>query len=216
MTSASSTATLSCPRFLAEEARSNVATHSVPKDKRLRIFQALLPQQGRGKEREHWDQQLRSQTLAWLPLRGWETRRCRIQPRNNCWLVCQPTSSCSLPGSAGSGKARAGSWLLIPCQSAAPSHHPFHLQPGKAPSALIISSPTKPSNSKPLALKELELDPSNKQLHRLKKTSGRRHPKGQPSPAPSLPNYCQNLAVSVFKHNRYKASMYPRVCIPHS
>lgn len=65
--SASSSATLSCPRFLAEEARSNVATHFFPKDKRLRPFVALLPQQGKGKEREHWDQQLRSQALAWLP-----------------------------------------------------------------------------------------------------------------------------------------------------
>lgn len=62
--SASPSATLSCPRFLAEEARSNVATYFFPKDRRLRLFSALLPQQGRGKEREHWDQQLRSQALA--------------------------------------------------------------------------------------------------------------------------------------------------------
>lgn len=93
-----------------------------------------------------------------------------MQPRNNCWLVCQPTSSCSLPGSTGSGKARAGLGLLIPCQSAAPSHHLLHLQPGKALRALIISLPTKPSKSKPLALDVLELDPSNNQLQRLKKT----------------------------------------------
>lgn len=35
----------------------------------------------------------------WMPLGVWETCKHRTQSRSNCWLLCQPTSSCSQPGS---------------------------------------------------------------------------------------------------------------------
>lgn len=140
--------------------------------------------------------------------------RCRTQPRNNCWLLRWSTSSCSQPGSAGLWQGQG--WLLLPCQSVAQSNCPFHLQPEKAPSPLIISLPTKPSNGKGwLSLHRGGWAWPQQQLATLLlKTFGSRPPKGQSSPAPSLPNYCQELAASAFTHNRCKASAYPRAFIP--
>lgn len=126
--------------------------------------------------------------------------------------MCQPTSSCSQPGSAGLWQAGclAAPSLTICCSK--PS--PISSAARKGPKS-FNKSPYKlnPATANLWHQGWLSLTPVATS-YKAFKNFGRRPPKGQPSTAPSLPNYCQELAASAFKQNRCKASTYPRAFIP--
>lgn len=124
----------------------------------------------------------------------------------------QPTSFCSQPDSVGLWQGQAGS-LTAPSLPICCSK----------PSTISSAARKGPETFNDLLTKIQQWQasgtrgglawPQQQLATRLLKTFGSRSPKGQPSPAPSLPNHCQDLAASAFKHNRCKASTSPRVFI---